>query len=333
MNGTLVPGLIRVEVGDLHPNWESPGLKQRVSHRIVLPAPKNRPAIYRQPHVASMFGDVLLFNDAPPVLIDDRNQTLIDFRSEAPTTPVHMASNLSADGKRLLVAKGLSGSQGEHDIELRLFDVDSKREICKCNVTYPSELSNVVPHPREDVALLITQDGAYSLIDVKNGNQIGRFTMPGFHSENCLFVDQGRKILGYWRSRKTLILRDTQSLDAIKEIHVELPIEGVQTLPDDQNVLIIQSFLDGVGYVTKYDVKNGRRVWSHAGRIGTIGQFSKNGRWYLSGSRSWSLWDLETPQEKVNIEFPDSMEIQNGSVADDGTVRLKQDNSILWKPE
>ena len=191
LNGTLVPGLIRIEVGELHPNWESPGLKQRVSHRIVLPPPKNRPAIYRQPNVASMFGDILLFNDAPPVLVDDRNQTLIDFRSEAPTTPVRMASNLSADGKRLLVAKGLSGSQGEHVIELRLFDVDGKREICKCNVTCPTELGTVVPHPREDIALLRTFGGAYSLIDIKNGNQMGRFSMRGFNSENLSVCRSG----------------------------------------------------------------------------------------------------------------------------------------------
>lgn len=298
------------------------GKAHRVSDVNKIPQEVRVPLAFSGPSSKSSDGKLLLFTDfrGDFVKVFDSDHKLVQ---SWPIRTSERKAVISPDGRQVFVMRE-SDAHRSGKIHVESYDIQSGglAKTIVIDARWGTDL-NVDPLGR---TLMVRFDNnSIDLREVATGKSLAIFKSgPSGGARLTQYSPDGQLVGVCEYPSSEISLCDPLTLKPIQTFTTDLPVQWFRFTPDGTRILVGQPYARSRTLLTMWEIDHSaakvRRLWSHAGPAGDMGQFSDDGHRYLSVENwnMWTLWDTEHGHVDVAIITNTSNSKDQFALAADG---------------
>ena len=194
--------------------------------------------------------------------------------------------------------------------------------------------------PNNEFILLRTDNHTkLEVRDYQSSQLLANLKLDSRGQPSTEFSLDGEHILTSQSYDPVLYIRDVKTLEVVRTLQNDLPVDWFRLTPDGQHVLVGQPYADGRHLVAKWNIETGQRTWSRVGPASETGFFSKSGQYFLtmSGWNMSAMWDIHNGRPCCVIisesnDRPDQSDFYFSK--DERSLHLgSADGYLLWSQE
>lgn len=240
---------------------------------------------------------------------------------------------ITASGREVVIAHELSSATGRR-YEVTIYDADSGRVNRTFDANDARYLNRIAIAPDEETIMLQVDNNRVVLRDYQTGEKLAELDNPPSGAGlSAAFSPDSRFVITSKYPDVRVTLRHPRTLEPIKTLTNHLPVRWFEPTPDGQRLLVGQSYSTERSLMSMWDIDAVRVMWSRSGPSAGNGNFSADGRCYLSHPNwyLWSLWDVVRGEPVCAVVTSGNADYQQPLLSPSGALHLGSLNAPpIW---